>query len=366
MIDNSKVVILDSGLWEMKIGFAGDEAPRYKDRSILGYSKNPAVTASSENREIFIGQNAIKKKNLLNLETSLTNDYECRYGNLEKIWHDLFYDKMKIDISEFPIFLTFNSFFDEEKRKILAESLFENFDVPAIYTSISNVTGIYAEGRTTGLVLDSGYSGSFALNIFEGYPIEDNLAICDFGGKIINLELERKVLEKINMNKIKMKVPDYYNTYGYKFDEVFFDDIKFSMFAEDSKDVEITLPDNKKIILESETFENIKKNAYKSLSSLLNEVIDNSDPKYIKELKNHVYLQGGSSLFNDIEKDLFKMINNNNKSMKIYSRTKDEKLYNSWIGASLFATLDTFEQLWVTKEEYEEFGIDAVITRNLI
>jgi len=31
MTDSFKVVVLDSGLWEMKIGFAGDEAPRYTD-----------------------------------------------------------------------------------------------------------------------------------------------------------------------------------------------------------------------------------------------------------------------------------------------------------------------------------------------
>ena len=49
MLNSSKVVVIDSGLWEMKIGFAGDEAPRYIDRSVIGYSKNEAITSSNSN-----------------------------------------------------------------------------------------------------------------------------------------------------------------------------------------------------------------------------------------------------------------------------------------------------------------------------
>ena len=45
-------MVLDSGFWEMKIGFAGDEAPRYTERSLVGYSKNKAITSSGENRDI--------------------------------------------------------------------------------------------------------------------------------------------------------------------------------------------------------------------------------------------------------------------------------------------------------------------------
>lgn len=48
------------------------------------------------------------------------------------------------------------------------------------------MSGIFAEGKTTGTILDSGYAGTYALNIFEGYPIEDNLHGGLIGGKKIN------------------------------------------------------------------------------------------------------------------------------------------------------------------------------------
>ncbi len=84
-INNSKVVVLDSGLWEMKIGFAGDEAPRYTNRSVVGYSKNTAITASGQNRELFIGKNALEHKDLLHIEGPLVKESDFKANHIEKI-----------------------------------------------------------------------------------------------------------------------------------------------------------------------------------------------------------------------------------------------------------------------------------------
>lgn len=33
-----------------------------------------------------------------------------------------------------------------------------------------------------------------------------------------------------------------------------------------------------------------------------------------------------------------------------------ERLYSTWIGGSILASLDTFKRMWVSKREYEEGG----------
>lgn len=93
---------------------------------------------------------------------------------LEILWHDLFYEKMRVDITDFSMIISLSSFFDEQWRTDITSKIFETFNVPAIYTINSNICGILAEGKTTGIILDSGYSGSYAVNIFEGYPIQDH------------------------------------------------------------------------------------------------------------------------------------------------------------------------------------------------
>jgi len=45
------------------------------------------------------------------------------------------------------------------------------FNVPAFYVSVQAVLALYASGRTSGVVLDSGDGVSHTVPIFEGYAI---------------------------------------------------------------------------------------------------------------------------------------------------------------------------------------------------
>ena len=52
----------------MKIGFGGDIAPRFTERTVLGLPKNEAITVSSDNPELFIGRQALENENILKLK----------------------------------------------------------------------------------------------------------------------------------------------------------------------------------------------------------------------------------------------------------------------------------------------------------
>ena len=40
--------------------------------------------------------------------------------------------------------------------------------------------------------------------------------------------------------------------------------------------------------------------------------------------------------------------------------TPPERKYSVWIGGSILSSLSTFQQMWISKEEYEEYGPQIV------
>lgn len=49
-------------------------------------------------------------------------------------------------------------------------------------------------------------------------------------------------------------------------------------------------------------------------------------------------------------------------SMKIKIVAPPERKYSVWIGGSILASLSTFQQMWVSKQEYDEAG-PAIVHR---
>jgi actin-related protein len=43
-------------------------------------------------------------------------------------------------------------------------------------------------------------------------------------------------------------------------------------------------------------------------------------------------------------------------SMKVKVVAPPERKYSVWIGGSILASLSTFQQMWVTKQDYDESG----------
>lgn len=50
-------------------------------------------------------------------------------------------------------------------------------------------------------------------------------------------------------------------------------------------------------------------------------------------------------------------------SMKVKIVAPPERKYSVWIGGSILASLSTFQQMWVTKQEYDESG-PAIVHRS--
>ncbi|KAF6769412.1 hypothetical protein AHF37_12789 [Paragonimus kellicotti] len=76
-----------------------------------------------------------------------------------------------------------------------------------------------------------------------------------------------------------------------------------------------------------------------------------------KDLYANIVLSGGSTMFPGIADRMQKEITILTPStMKIKIIAPPERKYSVWIGGSILASLSTFHQMWITKQEYDESG----------
>ncbi|POW02971.1 hypothetical protein PSTT_11403, partial [Puccinia striiformis] len=75
-------------------------------------------------------------------------------------------------------------------RDQAAQIFFETFNVPALFTSIQAVLSLYASGRTTGIVLDSGDGVTHSVPVYEGFSIPHSIRRVDLAGRDITNQLQ--------------------------------------------------------------------------------------------------------------------------------------------------------------------------------
>ena len=82
-----------------------------------------------------------------------------------------------------------------------------------------------------------------------------------------------------------------------------------------------------------------------------------------KDLYGNIVLSGGTTMYNGLPERMQKEISNLAPStIKVKVVAPPERKYSVWIGGSILASLSTFQQMWISKQEYDESG-PAIVHR---
>ncbi|CAK1554027.1 unnamed protein product [Leptosia nina] len=343
-------VVVDMGSRSIKVGFGAESFPRYIVPSVVGRFQHEVLLDGVP--DIYFGAEAVKKRGLSNLTWPIEGGMIKDWGEMEKLWHHIFYREMHVAPEISPTLISLHPLTKLKDK------------------CITSTCAARPSGRTTGVVWESGYSCNYTAPVFEGFPLKHATICSEVNGKILTERLQNLLKEvgysfttprEIDLlDKLKEQLCYTVNDYEA---ELANSPVKDKLRYE--------LPDGQHVLIGDERYQCPEILFQPSLHGLkCSNVVDNirssiskSDLDYKGEFYSNIVLSGGTTMFPGLPDRLFIELRKratDEQELDVKIEAMPSRHLAPWIGGSILASLSSYDNFWMTRQEYEDEGSERV------
>jgi len=389
-MDEQDVVVMDCGSGYLKVGFSGEDAPRAVLPSAMATTTvdesrdDDAQTSDSsaaKKSQVFYGEEALTQTNATVTRPVQRGEIQLSQSEkdaLESLWEHTFRNVLGVEQEELPVLLADTMPLGQSSyasRQWVAEVMFEKMKVKSLAIFNTAALSLFSTGRTRGLVVESGEGLTQAVPVFEGYAIPHAIFKMKVAGHDITTRVQAMMADELGetshtsyrvMQALKEKVcaaaasspiptgPDNSDEEARSFE------LPDGKIIQVSQKVRLGAPE---VLFGGGLF---GPTGEISMQKICMDAINTCDLDFRQDLVKSVVVAGGTSMLPNLSHRLRSELTSLLPAE--LARTVDvvsdsQRRYAAWIGGSMFASLSTFDQVAITKQEYEEGKADV---RNLV
>ncbi len=211
--DEVGALVFDPGHYSLRVGYAGEDCPKSEIPSVVGISDE--VEAKKDAMEVD-GTSGGKKKYHVDTTAlhfakkgmevaSYLKDGMIDDWNIFEELLDYSYAKVvKSDSELHPVLFSEASWNQKHRREKLTELMFEKYNVPAFFLVKNAVLAAFANGRSTGLIVDSGATHTSAVPVHDGYVLQQAIVKTPLAGDFITMQCKTFLEEE---EKLELVAP---------------------------------------------------------------------------------------------------------------------------------------------------------------
>ena len=363
------VVIVDIGSCSVRAGFAQGEAyPRLFFPAVCSVVKDTdeiqscgldaLIPFARKNTEIVF---PTRQKVRMDQEMSVP----IRYIHFFLLY---IFKELKVEPSSAKVILTLPQNYTEKDKELLMEVLLENLSCEAACLLEQSILSLYSYGATSGIVVDIG-DRTDIVPIVDGYKIESGVTKLKIGGATVTESLRRlstehglryfSDVEFYITRLIKEKIGFVSQDFGDDLEHCGADVASYKRALEVAQ---YKLPDRKTLIaMDSPLFRSLEGFFQPSLwgkdipsipDSVL-KAIQACDIDRRREMSRSIFLSGGATLATGFQERLERELTAiSPSSYTVQVQASVGRYHAAFLGAAILASLDSFQDSWITKEDF--------------